>query len=238
MNDKEFCTKNRLDKLKEIDKVAYLAFYVQKTNNVNCFSVEHIVSIMINNTLCNPNIPRLRKNIRADKRFMVAGGNMYSLRQSAYLDIESNCIYEDHDSVESNNEYIDESLFLKTPEYMIKLIKQINSSYKHNLFDAAAVLIRRVFENLLIKSYEKLGISDVIKNKDGNYLMLEGIITDAISNTTLNLSRCKNDLRAVKDVGNFAAHRMNYNTNINDLNKIKEKYRLIVEELLYKSGLK
>ena len=68
--------------------------------------------------------------------------------------------------------------------------------------------------------------------------MLEGIITDAISNTTLNLSRCKNDLRAVKDVGNFAAHRMNYNANINDLNKIKEKYRLIVEELLYKSGLK
>lgn len=238
MNVKDFCTKNRLDRLKEIDKVAYLAFYVQKTNKVNCFNVEHIVSIMINNALCNPNVPRLRKNIRADKRFMVASGNMYSLRQSAYLDIETNCIYEDYDSVESNSEFIDESLFAKTPEYMIKLIKQINSSYKHNLFDAAAVLIRRVFENLLIKSYEKLGISDVIKNKDGNYLMLEGIITDAVSNTTLNLSRCKGDLRIVKDVGNFAAHRMNYNTNINDLNKIKEKYRLIVEELLYKSGLK
>jgi len=238
MKIKDFCEKNKIDELKEIDKVAYLAFYIQKTNNSNTFTLEEVVSILNENAICSPNVTRLRKNVKLDKRFMNQKGNLFSLKQQYYRQYQSECQFDDYETVESNSEFIDESLFNNAPKYMIKLVKQINCSYANNLFDAAAVLVRRVYENLLIKSYEKLGISDDIKNKDGNYLMLEGIINNAVNNKTLNLSRCRNDLIVVKDIGNFAAHRMNYNTNINDLNKIKDKYRLIIEELLCIAGLK
>ncbi len=38
--------------------------------------------------------------------------------------------------------------------------------------------------------------------------------------------------------GNYAAHRIEYNTTKKDLDEIKVKYRVILEELYYKSGLK
>lgn len=99
-------------------------------------------------------------------------------------------------------------------------------------------MVRRVFEILLIKSYQHLNLSDEIKKDNGVYVSLEKIIDNATQNKSLGLSMVKKDLDSVREIGNFSAHRLEYNANVNDLNRIKEKYRAIVEELLYKSGLK
>lgn len=236
MLESEFCVKNQLDIKREIDKVAYLAFFVQTSKKQNFFSIEEVVQIMLDNNLCNPNIYRLKTNIKHDNRFIVKGKN-FALTQKSFTKLKDECVYDDFEYVESSSEFIDESLFVDVPTYMIKLVKQINCAYKNNLYDAAAVLVRRVFENLLIKAYKNHGISDEIK-KNGSYIMLEKIIDNAVQNKTLDLSRSRKELDSVREIGNYSAHKMDYNCNINDLNKIKENYRCIMEELLYKSGLK
>lgn len=65
--------------------------------------------------------------------------------------------------------------------YLDRLIRQVNCSYASNCYDAAAVLMRRLFEVLLVLSYQHFGIDDRIKDSSGKgYVMLEGIVKDAI----------------------------------------------------------
>ena len=52
--------------------------------------------------------------------------------------------------------------------------------------------------------------------------MLEKICSNAKSNKTLNLSRLKNDLDSFRDLGNFAAHRILYNTTKQDIDNKKD----------------
>jgi hypothetical protein len=86
-------------------------------------------------------------------------------------------------------------------------------------------------------SYQKLGIDDMIKSSDGNYLMLERIVNDAKANATLKLSRIKNDFDSFREIGNFSAHGITYIAVRKDIDGIKLKYRVMLEELYNKAGL-
>ena len=96
-------------------------------------------------------------------------------------------------------------------------------------------MLRRILEILLIKSYEELGIEKSIKDSNGNYFLLEKICNDAKTNATLNLSRIKNRLDILRNIGNYAAHRITYNTTKKDIDEIKIDLRVMLEELLYKA---
>ena len=121
---------------------------------------------------------------------------------------------------------------------MDKLVLQANHCYENNCYDACATMLRRILETLLIESYEYLKIDCDIKDKDGNYLMLEKICNNAKSNTKLSLTRIKNKLDDFRDLGNFAAHRRYYNTFKSDIDSCKKDFRVIIEELMYKAGIK
>ena len=71
--------------------------------------------------------------------------------------------------------------------------------------------MRRVFEITLILAYENLGIQNEIK-KDGEYVMLEKIVANAINNPTLAISRLRKEYDSIREIGNYAAHRVLYNT--------------------------
>ena len=98
--------------------------------------------------------------------------------------------------------------------------------------------MRRLFEVLLILSYQYLGIDNEIKDASGNgYLMLEGIVNNAKSNQTLKLSRIKKEFDAFRTVGNFSAHSITYTAGKKDIDDIKLNYRAMLEELYNKAGL-
>lgn len=98
--------------------------------------------------------------------------------------------------------------------------------------------MRRLFEVALILSYQKAGIDDQIKTKDGNsYIMLEGIIKDAKNNAALKISRIKNEFDTFRMVGNFSAHNITYTAGRKDIDDIKVNYRVMLEELYNKAGL-
>ena len=223
---------NQLHERSEIDKVYFIAAYIYIEKKRSKFSISEIVYYLINNNYNKPNISRLRKNIRLDKRFNSIG-EKFCLSPREIVSLNDKVIYKDFITIESNSEFLDETLFPESHSYLIRLVKQINASYKNNLYDATAVLIRRVFEILLIKTYQQLGIDSEIKKGDG-YVSLEKIIDNALLNSKIKFSRSKRELDNVRNVGNFAAHKIEYNTNRNDLDKIKYSYRAIVEELLIK----
>ncbi len=227
---------NKLYDKSEIDKVFYVAAYLYLTKKQKEFIIKDIVDYLSQSNYPTPNTYRLKQKMKLDRRFS-SKGDIFHLNPKQITLLREVIIFDDFETIESNNDYLDETLFPNNHNYIMRLVKQINASYKYNLFDATAVLIRRVFEILLIKTYQNLRIDNEIK-KDGNYINLEKIIDNASSNSTINLSRSKKDLDNIRNVGNFAAHKIEYNTNKNDLDKIKDTYRAITEELLHKSGLR
>jgi len=141
-------------------------------------------------------------------------------------------------SVEQLGSILPDTLFENLPANVQSLCKQINASYENNLFDCTAVIMRRLLEILLVLSYQKVGIEADIMN--GNYhVTLDKMIKNAEQNSTLALSaNTKKDMVLFKDLGNYSAHKIWYNSTQGDIKPHILKYRAIIEELMYKSGLK
>ena len=145
---------------------------------------------------------------------------------------------EDSVTVEQLGTILPDALFSSLPANVQSLCKQINASYENNLFDCTAVIMRRLLESLLVLSYQKAGIESEITN--GNYhVTLDKIIKNAEQNAVLALSsNTKKDMSLFKDLGNYSAHKIWYNCTQGDIKPHVLKYRAIIEELMYKAGLK
>ena len=142
--------------------------------------------------------------------------------------------------VEQLGTVLPDTLFDKLRPNVQSLCKQINASYENNLFDCTAVIMRRLLESLLVLSYQKAGIESEIMDKSGmHHVSLDKIIKNAEQNATLSLSsNTRRDMMLFKDLGNYSAHKIWYNCTQGDIKPHILKYRVIVEELMYKSGLK
>lgn len=147
---------------------------------------------------------------------------------------------EDTFTIQQEESILPEALFKDLSPNFQSLCKQINASYENNLFDCTAVMMRRLLEGLLVLSYQNYGIESEITTKDHvHHVTLDKIIKNAEQNTTLGLSgNTKKELSIFKDIGNYSAHKIWYNCTQRDIEPHILKYRVIIEELIYKSGLK
>ncbi len=154
------------------------------------------------------------------------------------LEQEFGDFWSDTETVRSDSELLDETKFCGKRKYLDKLIKQINHSYANHCYDACAVLLRRLFEVLLVLSFQNLEIDDEIKDSSGTgYVMLDGLVKKAKDNKVLKLSRIKNEFDTFRMVGNFSAHNITYTAGKKDIDDIKLNYRVMLEELYNKAGL-
>lgn len=144
----------------------------------------------------------------------------------------------DNVTVNQNGSVLPNELFNTLPSNVQSLCKQINASYENNLYDCTAVIMRRLLESLLVLSYQRAGIEADIMN--GSYhVTLDKMIKNAEQNRTLALSsNTKKEMALFKDLGNYSAHKIWYNCTQGDIKPYILKYRAIIEELLYKTGLK
>lgn len=109
----------------------------------------------------------------------------------------------------SNSSIIPNELTEGLQRNIKKLCYQINSSYEHNLFDCCAVIMRRLLEILLIETYVTSGLEDEIKLENGYYLNLDKIIDKVDNSKKIRFSATtKKDLKQIKDIGNFSAHKI------------------------------
>lgn len=131
------------------------------------------------------------------------------------------------------------ALFDDLQQNFQSICKQINASYEHNLYDCTAVMMRRLLEGLLIMVYQNNGKESEIKSKNGRHLTLDKIIKNAENNSELSLSNStRNSMSKFKNLGNYSAHKIWFNTTKKDIEPLIFDYRVVIEELIYKSGLK
>lgn len=234
----------KINEKNEAEKATLLCFYHSKEGDELEFSLSRIASIMIDSGYNAPNTSRLKEQLikGKNKAFIVKRNSCITLSfiPAVYQRIEQEIgyLWENDEEIESEGTLIDENKFCGKRNYLDKLIFQINHSYENNCYDAAAVLMRRLFELLLIMAYQNIGIDNEIKDPNGSgYKMLDGIVKNAIGNSKLKLSRIKMDFDSFRLVGNNSAHGIFYTAGKKDIDDIKIKYRVMLEELYNKAGL-
>src|ERR1041384_42086 len=229
--------------LTEIEKVLYLAYYYLAHEGQTEFDIPDVVKWFSELNLPSPNRSRLAANLKKSTAFIKGADDKKKFRLHAReIDALSGAypnIGDKSEEVVSGDSILPSSLTVGTRGYIEAIAKQINAAYEHNLFDAAAVLMRRLVEILLILSYQHLGIDSAIKNRAGEYVMLEQIIDNAQGKATLNLSRNSRSVLGVfRTLGNFSAHKIFYTAKRSDIKNVAIEFRALIEELLYKSGIK
>jgi hypothetical protein len=240
----DFIEKTDLSKQSECEKAKLLCFYHYKETGESVFSMPLISDLFVQCGYNVPNSSRLKSKLTKgkEKAFVNSKGRTTTIEfVSAVLqsmEKTQGILWQDYTTIESDSELIDEKKFVGKRNYLDRLIQQINCSYASNCYDAAAVLMRRLFEVLLVLSYQHIGIDDQIKDSSGKgYIMLEGIVTNAKNNQFLKISRIKNEFDTFRKVGNFSAHNITYTAGKKDIDDIKINYRVMLEELYNKAGL-
>ena len=126
-----------------------------------------------------------------------------------------------------------------TRGYIERVAHQVNGCYDEGWYDACAVMVRRLLETLIIEAFEYHKIADKIKDGKGDFFFLSDLIKCTLSEPTWNLTRnTKNALPKLKDIGDKSAHSRRYHAVRNDLDKLLKEIRVVVQELIYLSGLK
>lgn len=224
----------------ELEKVKLLAFFRISSDRTTSFDLNTILQVLKEIGHPISNVSRLKNYLAKSRDFKKIGKeNEYIITPlvKQRLQAEYGDIIKNTEETVSSSEVLDESLFIGKRGFLDKLIKQVNSCYYNNCYDACAILMRRVFEISLILAYEHQEVQDQIKDLNGDYVMLEKIVANAIKNKTLHISRSRKEYDTIRELGNFAAHKIHFNTRKNDIDNIKQTYRVCLEELFYIAGL-
>lgn len=238
MKLEKYVEKINLHEKKELERIKLIAFFDYMTTKRNSFSFDEIIGKLEDVGYPVSNKTRAKRYIKESKFFKKSGQDyMLVPKIRNELQNEHGCLFENYDEISSSSEILDESLFCGKRGYLDKLVVQVNNCYINHCYDACAVLMRRIFEILLILTYKNHKIEIEIQDANNDYFMLEKIVANAISNKTLKLSRSRKDYDNIRELGNYSAHKIHYNARKQDIDNIVQNYRTCSEELFYKSGL-
>lgn len=228
----------------EVERAKLLCYYHLKEEGEATFSLSIISNWMEECNFSKPNTSRLKTNLTKGKgkAFLLSKSDKNAIvfvpAVLQALNREFGQLWQDTVTIESNNELLEEVKFCGKRPYLDRLIKQINFCYGHNCYDACAILMRRLFEVLLVLTYQNKGEEAAITKPDGSHKMLEGIVKDAVQNKNLGIpSRISKNYDAFREVGNNSAHNITYAAGKLDIDNIVRDYRVMLEDLYNRAGL-
>lgn len=238
----DYKQKTGMDYLNEVNRAKYIAFYISKEENISTFSMSLISDKFEEFGYSKPNSSRLKTNMTKEKIMKVSKIEKSSLEfiPICYEELNKECgsYWNDFETITSDSELLDEQKFCGKRGYLTKLIQQANYTYGSNCYDACAILLRRIFEIVLVLCFQNYGIENEISNSDGSHFMLEKITKKAIGNKTLNISkRITDNFELFREVGNNSAHSITYTACKKDIDDIKLAYRVMLEDLYNKAGI-
>ena len=186
------------------------------------------------------NVSRLRLQLDRDRRTAKGSIGFYRIRIKAraalndqYLEITGGRL------IPRSNSVLPRDIFSGTRGYIEKTVDQINASFEYSLYDCCAVMSRRLLETLIIESYESIGEADSLKDENGNYLMLSGMLAVVEGEKHISLSRNgMKGLRDFKKLGDLSAHNRRFNAHRDDIERTRDSLRVASEELLHVANLK
>jgi len=135
--------------------------------------------------------------------------------------------------------YFPQSILVQTNRsYLVTVGRQMNGCYEQGWFDACAVMMRRLLEISIIEAFEANNIASKIKDADDNYVMLSDLVAKSLSEPAWTLSRnAKKHLPQMKNTGHMSAHGRYFHARREDLDKLQDGCRIVVEEFLHHAGL-
>jgi hypothetical protein len=235
-----FAEQASLNSKTELEKSAYLCFYLLEAREIAEFTTKDIKNLFNDLHFSAPNLSRLSKNLKQSKHFIKGSSkNHYRLHSNRIKKIrEEFPNLKRSEQIASEGSILPDGLFINTRGYIEKLCQQINAAYENNLFDACSVIMRRLLEILLIHCFQKAGKESSIKESDG-YKNLKTIMNIATSDPDIKITtdstRAFNDLR---ELGNLSAHGITYTCKRGDIDSLRLRYRAAIEDLLNASGIK
>ena len=138
--------------------------------------------------------------------------------------------------MDHNAGFLPEPIWRNSRGYIEEVCRELNGCFQNGYYNAAAVMLRRVLETLIIEAYEHLSREAEIKDASGNYLMLSDLAERACGENNhkgLNLGRdSKKALKDARNVGNWSAHARRFLAHASDLTKFQAGMRLLVQELI------
>lgn len=237
-----FITETNFQDETQVEQANLLLYYAYKENGATLFDQKTIKQLFSDAGKSQKlNSSRIIKNLKKNEYIRMAEGDKTKFE---FVPINLQRLTKKYERlwlglqyIESNSEIINEERYCGKREAITKLIKQINCCYAQHCFDACAVLMRRLFEILLILTFQNQGIDDQIKDKFGSYRMLEAIVKCAQGSTDLKLSRNKNKYDVFRNLGNYSAHNVYYVCTEKEIDDIRLDYKAMMDELFEKAGL-
>ena len=240
MTIKNFLAISNFSEKVEYEKIKLLAFFQLRVEKQETFNLNELGEKLSNLGYGNPNVSRLKKKLLSSRDFLRADENNFRLHSKTCKELDTLFpqILEKDEEIITDNHILPESLYKGTRGYIEKLSIQINASFDNNIFDGCAILMRRLLEVLLILTYDKLGrLSEIEEN--GGYKNLVNIIDHTLSNKVVVFPKeVQVVLHDSRVLGRFSVHKIEYNCKKTEITHVKMKYRLAIEVLMYKSGLK
>ena len=239
----DFCEiLTKLDRSNAEKAVALLWFFDCEQPNVSK-TAGHLTKVLGDHHVGTPNQTALAEAIKKTK-LANESANGFSLKPGSRRVIrdwlpELDGIQPTMDHVSG---YIPEPIWKNTRGYVEEVCRELNGSFRHAYYNAAAVMLRRLLETLIIEAYEHLCRENEIKDGGGNYMMLSDLAERACGESGhkgLNLGRdSKKALKDARTLGNWSAHARRFLAHASDLTKIQVGMRLLVQELIQIAELK
>jgi hypothetical protein len=243
----QYVAHTSLKKMRVAERIKYLCYFSIRNGHENLYSMEEISELAVQAGFAAPKKTSLRNSILhgRDASFVESGDceGSVSLTTIAVqtLDTELDGAWpRDEVKSPSSGSIISEDKYCGRRDSIDTLIKEINACYSICCFDACAVLLRRLFEILLILTYERLGVEGEIRtgvDPNDKYKPLSAIVNNAISNQKLHISSNKKYYQEFREMGNYSAHGMFYTATRQDIDGVVRHYRVMLDELFEKSGL-
>jgi hypothetical protein len=187
-----------------------------------------------------PNVTRLQEDLRRD-RCTIRGRRPSTFRIDVRRLGELEAKYAKqlkHRPIPQSDSIMPTEAVAGTRTYLVRLVAQINGTYDAGLYDACAVLCRRLMESLILEVYISQKRHAAVQNA-GVFLGLERLIGIICADNAVTLGRNTPAAMAdVKTVGDTAAHDRTYITKQRDLDDLKLRYRRLIDELLHASGIR
>lgn len=224
---------------KSIDRAIAILWLAKRRHSLDGMTTREVVSI-IEGECGHPsqNCSRLHERLGADRRTAKFGHGGWRLRPDAQrqLDERYGRLLKTvvKKSVAPDGSLIPRDIFVEAGRgYLTKVVDQVNGCYDDGHYDGCAVMGRRLMETLLIEAYVQAGRALFVKDSQGSFLTLEGLIGKVISDSHLPLSRdTKRLLPEIKRLGDQSAHNPRFNARRVEIDALKHGLRVAAEELL------
>lgn len=221
---------NGFDDLPKRAQIEWFGYYLSNVE-VNEITTETVKACF--NKLDIPPYSNLSQYFRLSKVFYKKNSELsYHLVRDKKKEIES--ILNLPPLFIASNDFFPKEILLHTRKYIEIVGNQAIICYDNGQYDASMVMCRKLIEILIIESFERYKIEHKIKNSNGNFFYLSGLISSMQSEKVWNISRnALKSLSEIKKGGDLSAHNRRYTTKKSDIEKIKGDLRIVIEELVH-----